>query len=324
MHPAFSVIVFTTLSGAGYGLWFWCAIATLVAPARSGALLVAMLVGLGLVAVGLTSSFAHLGKPQRAWRAFSQWRSSWLSREGVLAMLSFVPALGLVALSWRGDAGLDAHALGTAQPALRFVCALALAAGALATVACTAMIYASLVPIPAWRHRLVLPVYLLFALLTGGLLALVFARPVFAHFDALPAWIVLALALALALAKRRYWRDLDRTAAPVALGAAVGLPARELSVFERPHTEANYLTREMGFVLARRHAGTLRRIAWIGFAMLPALLMLPAALFVHVDAGVLPASAALSALLGAGVERWLFFAQARHVVAVYYGGPARD
>src|SRR3546814_2693994 len=35
------------------------------------------------------------------------------------------------------------------------------------------MIYASLKPIPAWRHPLVLPVYLLFALLTG--LALLFA-----------------------------------------------------------------------------------------------------------------------------------------------------
>ena len=39
-----------------------------------------------LVSAGLLSSVGHLGKPLRAWRAFSQWRSSWLSREGVAAL----------------------------------------------------------------------------------------------------------------------------------------------------------------------------------------------------------------------------------------------
>jgi DMSO reductase anchor subunit len=319
MNPAFSVIAFTTLSGAGYGLWFWCALASLLSPSRSGALLIAMIVGFVLVSVGLSSSLAHLGKPQRAWRAFSQWRTSWLSREGVAAMLTFVPAIGLGALSWRGGNGLDTASLGADLPLLRSTCAVLLAAGSLATVACTAMIYASLVPIPAWRHRLVLPVYLLFALLTGGLLALLLARPVFVRFDALPAWVVLALVIALALAKRRYWRDIDTAGAPAALGAAVGLPQRQLGVFERPNTEANYLTREMGFVLARRHAARLRRIALVAFAVLPALCVLPAGLFAHVDATPWHAVAALAALLGAGVERWLFFAQARHVVSVYYG-----
>ena len=48
------------------------------------------------------------------------------------------------------------------------------------------------------------------------------------------------------------------------------------------------------------------------------LLLLPIWLFVHVDAAPWLTLAALSALLGAFVERWLFFAQARHLVTLYY------
>ena len=92
MHPALSVIFFTTLSGAGYGLLVWlrlshrCCIARHHAPTHASLLLVALALGLVLSTIGLLSSLLHLGKPQRAWRAFSQWRTSWLSREGVLAM----------------------------------------------------------------------------------------------------------------------------------------------------------------------------------------------------------------------------------------------
>src|SRR6476620_9216130 len=97
MHPAYSVILFTTASGAGYGL---LALLGLIGfnhgPASSlwfG--LVALIIALGLVSLGLLSSTFHLGRPERAWRAFSQWRSSWLSREGIAAVIAYVPALVL-------------------------------------------------------------------------------------------------------------------------------------------------------------------------------------------------------------------------------------
>jgi len=101
MHPAFSVIFFTTASGAGYGL-----LALLGVSAASGLLpsdrwlgAVALGLALALVTAGLLSSTAHLGRPERAWRAFSQWRSSWLSREGVMSIITFVPAL-VFAYGW--------------------------------------------------------------------------------------------------------------------------------------------------------------------------------------------------------------------------------
>jgi DMSO reductase anchor subunit len=315
MHPAFSVILFTTLSGAGYGLLVWSALAALAPRAPAAALAFSIAVALALATLGLLSSLAHLGKPQRAWRAFSQWRSSWLSREGVAAVLTYVPALALLAQLWPGGIGLDPPW----SPALRIASALLAALGAVATVSCTAMIYASLVPIPAWRHALVLPVYLLFALLTGGLLLGALAPAALAPLEGLAPLGLIALALLLGLAKWRYWRDIDANPGLPARGAAVGLPRRAVGRFERPHTEANYLTREMGFVLARRHARRLRGLGAALFGLLPIVLVAPALMLVHGGAAPWYALAALAALAGAGVERWLFFAQARHVVGVYYG-----
>src|SRR5215207_728533 len=95
MHPAYSVILFTTASGAGYGL---LALLGLVGFSHGVVSnfwfgLVSLFIGLGLVTIGLLSSTLHLGHPERAWRAFSQWRSSWLSREGVAAVATYVPAV---------------------------------------------------------------------------------------------------------------------------------------------------------------------------------------------------------------------------------------
>src|SRR5690606_11862053 len=114
--------------------------------------------GLLLSTVGLLCSLAHLGRPARAWRGFSQWRTSWLSREGVLAVATALPAAAAIAALLWMPAGPD-------RAAVVACLGLLLALLALATVACTAMIYASLKPIPAWCHPLVVPVYLLFALL---------------------------------------------------------------------------------------------------------------------------------------------------------------
>ena len=310
MHPAFSVIFFTTLSGLGYGLWFWTSLGLLLGAGRgeqAGTMsLVALLLGFVLVSTGLLSSTLHLGKPLRAWRAFSQWRMSWLSREGVLAIACFVPFLGVIA------------PLALPLPAVIAAIALfALVPLSLATVACTAMIYASLKTIPAWSHRLVVPGYLLFALLTGGLLHMAILS-VTSRLSLLSGIAVAFAGLLLAILKLAYWRNIDRGEMPTTRASALGLPAnRTVRDFERPHTEANYLTREMGFVVARKHARKLRIIALVLFAGVPLLvgLLLAAA---PSQSGSLLWLASLSALAGAMFERWLFFAEAKHVVMTYY------
>ena len=315
MNPALSVIFFTTLSGAGYGLLAWTAVGALLQqPARG--LLVSLLLGLVLVSIGLLSSLGHLGQPQRAWRALSQWRTSWLSREGVAALVTFVPALCLGAALLPAMIAGDARAATIVPGAAGVACAIALIACALATTACTAMIYASLKPVPAWRHRLVVPVYVLFALVCGGLSWLAIAS--FAQRMQLAALLAACLgAIALAACKWRYWHAIDTTPLPFTRSAAVGLPGREAALFERPTTESNYVTREMAFVLARKHARRLRGVAIACIAVLPVLCLLAGALAVSLQPAACVA-AALSALAGAFVERWLFFAEARHLVTLYY------
>src|SRR6266702_3724368 len=101
MHPAYSVILFTTASGAGLGLLTWLAFFGLLdlVPTERWLGFTGFGLALALLTAGLLASTAHLGRPERAWRAFSQWRTSWLSREGVMAVATFVPAT-IFAIGW--------------------------------------------------------------------------------------------------------------------------------------------------------------------------------------------------------------------------------
>ena len=306
MTPAFSIIFFTTASGAGYGLLFVLSALVLDATLPPVFVVTALGLALALVSAGLVSSTFHLGHPERAWRALTQWRSSWLSREGVAAVACYVPALSLGA-----GVALDAPRA--------FVVAAALATGALAaaTVYCTSMIYASLRTIAAWHDRRVPSIYLLLGAMSGLLLA----RFLLAAF-ALPAhglpWITLAIVIAAAQVKLAYWRAQAGSTPETDLGTATGLDRLgRPRVLQPAHTERNFLLKEFGFEVGRRHAARLRRLA-ITFAfglplVLSALAVLPAL--------ALPAAAGavLAAALGLVLERWLFFAEARHTVMSYYG-----
>src|ERR1044071_1359987 len=99
MHPAYSVIVFTTASGAGYGLLTGLSAAILMRLVPRDPMFGFFSLGaaLALITIGLLTSTLHLGRPARAWRALSQVGTSWLSREGVAALITYLPvaAFGL-------------------------------------------------------------------------------------------------------------------------------------------------------------------------------------------------------------------------------------
>jgi DMSO reductase anchor subunit len=325
LNPALSVIFFTTLSGAGYGILIWLGV--LIVMAHSGDYLsegtpillwgVSLLVASALIAVGLLSSTLHLGKPGRAWRAFSQWRTSWLSREGVMSLVTYLPVAVLLALIFATVTHSSRHS--ALDTPLLPVAAAAMVICAVVTVVCTAMIYGSLQPIPAWRHRLVVPGYMAFALLTGGTsVAAMSSINDLANSGVRSfAATIVACAIVTSAIKLAYWRAIDTQALPVTRGDALGLPGRDIAVFERPHTEDNYVTREMAFTVARKHARRLRVIALALFAAVP-IAAAATASSVPAVAALAFVIAALSALAGAFVERWLFFAEARHVVTLYY------
>ena len=89
MHPAVSVIFFTVMSGAGLGMIFLIGLGFPVDASAAWVFLIGV-VGGGLAVAGLLASTFHLGHPERAWRALSQWRSSWLSREGIAAIATLI------------------------------------------------------------------------------------------------------------------------------------------------------------------------------------------------------------------------------------------
>jgi DMSO reductase anchor subunit len=311
MHPALSVIFFTTASGAGYGLLALMSLLGVLDRLPADRWFGLAGLGLGLVAVtgGLLASTFHLGHPERAWRAFSQWRSSWLSREGLLACITFLPA-GLFALGW--------ILLGTHDGVWK-IFGLATFVLSLITIACTAMIYASLKPIPSWSNSWTLPSYLILGLMTGAVwlnaLALAFGLA-----NPLQCWIALGLILLASIVKLGYWRHIDKAVPRSTSESATGLGALgKVRLFEAPHSGENYLMREMGFRVARKHATKLRRIALLLAFLLPLLLTL-LLLVLSPSIGIpIAFLAAISATMGVFVERWLFFAQARHAVTLYYG-----
>ena len=303
MHPALSIIVFTTASGLGYGLAAMLGLG-LLDPAAL-ATKIAHLLALALISGGLLSSLLHLGNPQRAWRALSQWRSSWLSREGVMAILTFAP------LVWSASASiLEGRYLPLPGIAGTLMCAV--------TVYCTSMIYGSLKSVQAWHTPLTPACYLLFSAAGGLLLASVFALA-----SGKGAGVCLLVGAAFVVAawvmKLRWWRRLDETAPLSTPESATGLGAiGRVRLFERPHVNENYLTREMGYRIARKHADKLRRIALLAGGALPLLFAVSAAITNTAPGIVLAAAASLSFTAGILVERWLFFATARHAVMNYY------
>lgn len=311
MHPAYSIILFTVASGTGYGLLALMGVlgALGVLPADRWFGGVGLGLALGAITLGLLASTLHLGHPERSWRAFSQVRSSWLSREGVLAVLTYLPALAF-AYGWVW--------LGRTDGATAIAGIIA-AIGAALTVACTAMIYASLKPIHQWRNRWVPLNYLALAAMSGGLWLNALAHGFGFAGPGMTAMNLGLLSLALIL-KGAYWRFIDRTAGKATPESATGLGAiGTVRLLEAPHTEANYLMREMGFVVARKHAKRLRGITVFAGFVVPAILVLAA---LALPGWAATAAAILAALLGAVgilIERWLFFAEARHTVTLYYG-----
>jgi DMSO reductase anchor subunit len=286
MHPAPSIILFTTLSGAGFGL---LAFLGLGLPAVTGATALAFhAIGFVLAGGGLAASAFHLGHPERALLAFTQWRTSWLSRE------AWAAALALAVMGLHGGLAV----LGTRLPLLGFLGA----ALCLGTVVSTAMIYASLRTVPRWHHWSTPALFLLYAGAGGALLA---------------GQVTLAviLLIGLGLAQTLAWQagDMRFARSVTTIATATGLTGGTVRAFEPPHTGPNYLLREMVHVVGRRHRLKLRAIALVLASFLPAmLLLLP---FSH----ALAALAVVSHLAGALVARWLFFAEAEHVVGLYYG-----
>ncbi|MEL6464773.1 MAG: DmsC/YnfH family molybdoenzyme membrane anchor subunit [Pseudomonadota bacterium] len=288
MHPAPSVIFFTVFSGIGFGLLTFLGLGY---PSVTGWSAFAFFAIAYICAVGgLVSSTFHLGHPERALKAFTQWRSSWLSREGVCAVIALVVmALYGAGLVFLGQRWVFLGLIG--------------AIFSLLTVFTTSMIYTQLKTIPRWNSPLTPVMFLSFSLAGGALLA------------GQVRWAMALIAVS-GVIQVVLWMQGDGAfnSSGTSMATATGLGTiGNVRAFEPPHTGTNYLLKEFAYVVGRKHSVKLRTISFVLMVVVPVLLLaLP---FSHGIAVL----AVISHIAGALASRWLFFAEAEHVVGLYYG-----
>ena len=288
MHPAPSVIFFTVFSGLGFGFLAWLGFG-LPNPQGWGAF-PHFFVAFAMAVGGLIASTFHLGSPKNALKAFSQWRTSWLSREAVMAVLTLATM------------GVFAAAIIFLNSPIA-VLGIIGAGMALITVYTTSMMYAQLKTVPRWNHWTTSLLFILLALGGGALLA------------ANSMGTILFIGLA-ALTQIYVWDNGDRRFGERGhtMETATGLGSiGKVRMYEPPHSGTNYLLKEMVYVIARKHAIKLRIISFILAYAIPMIL----AMLSGPEFG-LYVVALLTHIIGLLAQRWLFFAEAEHVVGLYY------
>ena len=323
MHPALSVILLTTLIGAGQGLFLalfsvqshaW--IGLLAQRAEPAFFVQGSALALALLGAGLIASFFHLGRPERAWRSATQWRTSWLSRE-VIALPAFMLAVALYgAVHALEGAGVGPGMAGQAAPAdIAMAIGVAGSLLAIALFICTAMIYACLPFLAEWHTPLTLVNYTLLGSASGFTLATALAGLAAPHLlPYLAAWATVLTVLAAIGRVAALWRNagLRPKSTPQ---SAIGVKHPTVVQKSQGFMGGSFNTREF---FHRRSARALRGVKW-AFLLLTFVLPLPCLWL-----GVQHTSIALLALAfatqytGLLAERWFFFAQARHPQNLYY------
>lgn len=322
MKPAFSVIFLTTLIGAAQGLFLALFTAQSYAlfnllPAQSSQSFYAngAVVVFTLSALGLLSSFFHLGRPERAWRSAAMWRTSWLSRE-VIVLPAFMGVVFLYGLAhftgWKPTVATLPYGI---------VIDVTLVLGVVGTVLafalflCTAMIYACLPFLREWHSPLTVINYTLLGSASGFTLAAAFAAtnaPALAPFYAI--WALIITLLAFASRGASLLRN-DRLRPKSTTQTAIGIKHPRIVQKSTGFMGGSFNTRE--FFHGKSQAN-LRVVKWV---FLTTVFVLPALLLAAALWGASPRTLSLAFAmqsLGLLAERWFFFAQANHPQNLYY------
>ena len=262
-----------------------------------------------IISSGLIASTIHLGHPERAWRALSQWRSSWLSREGVAAIFTFVPLIFFY-FFWI----FQEHSKLTSI--ILILCSIL----CLITIFCTAKIYSSLKTIPAWNNRLVPIIFILNSLVLGS----IFLFTIFFYFEIKIFFLsnfVILICLVTFFLKLIYWHSISQPSKSN-IYTATGLGSKsKTNFFEGPHTGKNFLTTEMINKINISKSFILR----IAFCILT---YITPAFFIYQEPGLVISDSVSSitfiiitilSLIGMCMERYLFFIDSKHTVSLYYG-----
>jgi DMSO reductase anchor subunit len=302
MNPAWSVILLTVLSGLGQGVFVMVLLGH-IRGATPHFLILGTVATLVLCGFGLLASFFHLGRPERAWRAVSQWRTSWLSRE-VIALPLFMALVFVY-----GTLGLLAEGRGTTV-----VGTLALFA-CIALWICTAMIYACIRFIQEWASPYTLANFVLLSLASGATLGLVLAA--FSDWTMVTplARISVVLTIGAGLVRALSLRRNARLKPKSTLQTAIGFDNPRITQRSMGATGGTFNTREFF------HGRTLAFLRSIRMSFLILTFVLPVLIVVvglaSGASGMIFLALPLQ-LVGLLLERWFFFAQANHSQNLYY------
>lgn len=309
MHPALSVIFFTVTSGAGYGVLAILALIRLLdidLGIQAEQIMTIGLAGLGLVTVGLIASTFHLANPKNAWRSFSRFRTSWLSREAVFAIVFYPISLLYIVMEWQLTS-LPSVGLNFMAAATLFV--------ALLTVFSTGMIYACLKTIRQWNTALTPTVYIVLGLLLGSLLLTSAVALIVGEVNGVLVRFCLGMLLLGFIVKIIYYFWIGKPAGPT-INTALGFTRATVRLLDVGHSAGTFLTDEFGYQVAKLRIQLLRVAVVLLAFFLPALILSDVYGTASVE-GVIIAS--VLSYTGVFIERWLFFAEARHVVNLFHG-----
>ena len=289
MHPAPSIILFTVLSGFGFGLISIVGLLQFLSQISVVNIIIFSLIGLFFSTVGLISSFFHLANKKNAIKSMSQWQTSWLSREAISSIFCLSIVVGNI--GWVFVQNRYINEVGIVLFLL-----------SLFTIFTTSMIYAQLKTVPSWNNILT-PALFIFAALAGGSILLM-------------DYASLVLLLIFGVFQVLFWYIADQSFIykETSVGTALGFSKNEdIRAFDVAHTNRNYLLNEMVYKVARKHAIKIRYISFFSAFVFPMSLTL-----------IFPGNFSVSVLIiashlvGIYFSRWLFFAEAKHSVGFYY------
>ena len=289
MHPAPSIILFTVLSGFGFGLISILGVLQFLNAISVFDLIIFSILGVVFSTIGLMSSFFHLANKKNAIKSLSQWQTSWLSREAIASIFCLLIVLGNIV--WGFFQNMYIKEVGLV---LFFL--------ALFTIFTTSMIYAQLKTVPSWNNILT-PAIFIFAALTGGSILLT-------------NYACLVILLVFGTLQILFWYIADKgfEQKETSVGTALGFGTKEeIRSFDAAHTNRNYLLNEMVYKVGRKHSIKIRYISFFMAFVFPMSLIL-----IFPDEFKASILVVFFHLVGIYFSRWLFFAEAKHSVSFYY------
>lgn len=321
MHPAFSVIFLTTLIGAGQGLFL--ALFTVESYAAFGLLptqasdfyAAGSAIALVLLILGLVASFFHLGRPERAWRSATKWRTSWLSRE-VIVLPAFMGMVFLYGSAhWLGINPVFGQ-LPSGAP-VNLTAVLGSLAWVLAFVLyiCTGMIYACLRFLREWHTPLTVINYILLGGASGFSLAAALSAAMAP--DVMPllaGWALIITFLGFVGRSATLIRN-ARLKPKSTLQTAIGIKHPKIVQKTMGLMGGSFNTRE--FFHGQKPA-LLRSIKWVFLLAAFIVPMLLLGMGLSMAAGGVLLLAFGVQYAGLLAERWFFFAQSNHPQNLYY------